>query len=79
MECNGRFIKTKILERAPAWFVAEVALATGREDLEGVGLPNDHRSFSLAQRKLNAKEQARLDAETTVQRIRRVARERRGR
>lgn len=78
MERNGRFTKTKILERAPAWFVAEVALATGR-DLEGVGLPNDHRSFSLAQRKLNAKEQARLDSETTVQRIRRVARESRSR
>lgn len=78
MERNGRFTKTKMLERAPAWFVQEL-IENGRDDLQGVGLPNDHRSFSPAQRKLNAKEQARLDAETTVQRIRRVARERRGR
>ena len=78
MECKGRFTKTKMLERAPAWFIQEL-VEGGRDDLEGVGLPNDHRSFSLAQRKLNAKEQARLDSETAVQRIRRVARERRGR
>lgn len=78
MERNGRFTKTKMLERAPAWFVQEL-IENGRDDLQGVGLPNDHRSFSLAQRKLNAKEQARLDSETTVQRIRRVARERRSR
>jgi len=74
MERNSsRFMKTKLLERAPAWFVSEL-ISEGREDLEGVGLPNDHRSFSAGQRRRNAIEQSRLDNETAVERVRRIAR-----
>lgn len=77
MECNGRFKRRELLRRAPEWFCREIAEETGRDDLEGVGLPADHPSFSREQRAENHRQEARRAAETAQQRVRRIARAKR--
>ena len=73
----SRFRKAELLRKAPKWFVDSVISETGATDLEGYGLPNDHASFDARQRSINRREQAKLDGESAVERIRRIARAKR--
>ena len=73
----SRFRKAELLKKAPRWFVDSVIEETGATDLEGYGLPNDDKSFDARQRSINLREQRRLDNETAVERVRRIARAKR--
>ena len=76
LESSSRKRSNAMLQQAPRWFIEELrseSIATPD------GLPNDHPAYSHEQREINRREQARLDSETAIERVRRIAREKRRR
>ena len=75
-DARRRSNHTACLAQAPAWMINELRQAGYRVP---DGLPNDHPAYSHEQREINRREQARLDSETAIDRVRRIAREKRRR
>ena len=76
LESSNRKRSNAMLQQAPRWFIEELR-SEGYATPDG--LPNDHSSYSKAQQAVNLAHEERLRSETAIERVRRIAREKRRR